>query len=45
MCGQDDWRADDGKFDKEEFFETIVHLFEHDPKDIWCIETLAWWNK
>lgn len=31
-------RAQDGTFEKEEFFEMIVHLFEDDPSNIWCIE-------
>jgi hypothetical protein len=45
MCAEDDWRLDDGLFTKEEFFNTIVALFEQDPEDPWCVETLDWWNK
>jgi hypothetical protein len=44
LCVQDDWRLDDGLFDKEDFFNAIVQLFESDPSDQWCQDTLAWWN-
>lgn len=44
MCSEDDWRVDDGLFNKEEFFNVLVQLFESDPDDEWCKDTLAWWN-
>jgi hypothetical protein len=45
MCAEDDWRLDDGLFIKEDFFNMVVALFEQDPEDLWCVETLDWWNK
>lgn len=45
MCAQDDWRAEDGVFEKEKFFAIVTSLFEDDLDDAWCVETLAWWNK
>jgi hypothetical protein len=40
----DDWRLEDGLFNKQEFFNMIVALFEDDADDELCVETLAWWN-
>lgn len=45
MCAQDDWRAEDGVFEKEKFFMVVASLFEDDLDDPWCVETLAWWNE
>lgn len=45
MCGESDWRLEDGIFDKQNFFENIVCLFEDDPNSDWATETLDWWNK
>jgi hypothetical protein len=44
LCTQDNWRAADGLFDLEVFFNILVELFESDPDDPWCEETLEWWN-
>ena len=44
LCSEDDWRLDDGLFEKKEFFNVIVEMFELDPEDEWCKDTLAWWN-
>lgn len=45
MCVQDDWRTEDGIFDKKEFYEMITELFNFNLDETWCHETLAWWNK
>jgi hypothetical protein len=45
MCSQDDWRSEDGLFDKVAFFDHMIYLFHDDPALMWCTETLTWWNK
>ncbi|KIM89882.1 hypothetical protein PILCRDRAFT_2160 [Piloderma croceum F 1598] len=35
----------DGDFDQKWSFDTIASLFEMDSKDLWAVETLAWWYK
>jgi hypothetical protein len=45
LSAEDDWRLDDGLFSKQEFFNRVIELFEQDPDDEWCVETLEWWNK
>ena len=44
LCDKDDWRLDDGFFNKQDFFQTIVSLFETDPEDAWVGDTIQWWN-
>jgi len=44
LCDKDNWRLDDGLFNKEEFFNIIVRLFESDPDDDWVKDTIQWWN-
>ena len=39
------WTATDGKYNAEKLFNMVVTLFETDPEDAWCIETLKWWEE
>jgi hypothetical protein len=41
----EEWGELDGDFNQKRFFDSIVSLFEMDPKDPWAIETLTWWDK
>jgi len=45
LCSLNQWSKYDGTFNMQKFFNNIVLLFEANPKDPWCIETLSWWNK
>jgi len=38
------WSVEDGPFNYEDFFNTIVELFD-DLEDDWVKETLEFWNK
>ena len=35
---------EDGQFILEDFYDSILKLFE-DEDDEWVIDTLTWWNK
>jgi len=39
------WQDFDRAFSLRKFFGNIVKLFEADPEDEWCIETLRWWDE
>jgi hypothetical protein len=39
------WAVTDGNYNAEKLFNTIVQLFESDPEEPWCIETLKWWEE
>ena len=43
------WGPEDGDFNLEQFYLTIVELFEPDPGDPgdngWATATLAWWDR
>jgi hypothetical protein len=40
----EEWGAEDGQFVLQDFYTTIIELFE-DEEDEWVKETLGWWNK
>ena len=37
--------SDDKNFNLQEFYNTIVVMFEKDPQHPWVVETLEWWNE
>lgn len=39
------WSVLDGTFNAKRVFYDIVKLFETDPGDAWCVETLKWWDQ
>jgi hypothetical protein len=39
------WKASDGLFHLEEFYDDIVSIFEENAGSSWALETLEWWNK
>jgi len=39
------WASFDKVFNLEEFYDTIVMMFEKDVEDPWVIDTLVWWNE
>jgi hypothetical protein len=41
LNGQEEWSAEDGNFNAEDFFKNIVDLFK-DPE--WSDSTLQWWD-
>jgi hypothetical protein len=48
----DDWRLDDGVFDRADFYRMIQALFQDDGGDAnnegevsWAQDTLKWWNE
>lgn len=43
LSSQQTWNGKDGAFDYEEFFKTLLKIFELDPE--WKEETLCWWNE
>ncbi|GLB33255.1 hypothetical protein LshimejAT787_0101390 [Lyophyllum shimeji] len=52
LCSLDDWRLDDGVFNKESFFRNIVGIFSVGDEEFapyenkeWVMETLAWWEQ
>lgn len=46
LSSMSSWTTWDGIFSYEEFYDSIVNLFEYNPgpKHPWVIETLKWWN-
>lgn len=50
LCPLDDWRLDDGVFDKQEFFRNILNIFAVGQwgdveNEGWAVETLRWWEE
>ncbi|GLB41608.1 hypothetical protein LshimejAT787_1002080 [Lyophyllum shimeji] len=52
LCPLDDWRLDDGVFDKQEFFRNVVNIFSmgqwedvDSENNEWAEETLRWWEE
>ncbi|KAH9028514.1 hypothetical protein EDB84DRAFT_1563091 [Lactarius hengduanensis] len=43
LSSQQTWSAKDGLFDYEEFFETLLRVFE--VSEDWTKRTLRWWNQ
>ncbi|KAI9446932.1 hypothetical protein BJY52DRAFT_1420586 [Lactarius psammicola] len=43
LSAQQTWTGKEHHFDYEEFFETLLQVFELDND--WCKETLSWWNE
>ncbi|KAH9172692.1 hypothetical protein EDB89DRAFT_1906001 [Lactarius sanguifluus] len=43
LSSQQTWSAKDGLFDYEEFFETLLQVFE--VSEDWTNRTLRWWNQ
>jgi hypothetical protein len=39
------WGSFDNIFNLQEFYNTIVAMFETDPQDPWVKATLEWWNE
>lgn len=37
--------SDDKNFNLQEFYNTIVVMFEKDPQHPWVLETHEWWNE
>jgi hypothetical protein len=39
------WGSSDNIFNLQEFYHTIVAMFETDPQHPWVVDTLEWWNE
>ena len=39
------WSTSDNLFNLQEFYETVVDMFEKEPQHPWVINTLKWWNE
>jgi len=44
LSSMSQWSSYDGLFNLEEFYTTIVTMFEKNMDDPWVADTLAWWN-
>jgi len=45
LSSMSQWGSYDDLFNLQDFYTTIVMMFEQDPNDPWVIETLEWWNE
>jgi hypothetical protein len=39
------WKASDGLFHLDDFYDDIVSIFEDNADSSWANETLEWWNE
>ena len=44
LNAQPEWTVWDDDFDAEDFFLSIVELFESNPQSVWVRSTIKWWN-
>lgn len=45
MLSTSDWTTEDGNYNYVQLFNSVVALFETDPKDAWAVETLKWYQE
>ena len=45
LSSMSQWGSSDNLFNIQLFYDTIVEMFERDPKDSWVVDTLKWWNE
>jgi hypothetical protein len=39
------WNSFDNLFNFQEFYDTVVGMFEKDPEHPWVVDSLGWWNE
>ncbi len=45
LSSMSQWGSSDNLFNIQLFYDTIVEMFERDPKDSWVVDTLEWCNE
>ena len=45
LCGANQWQEVVGNINLHKLFLNIVRLFEEEPEDTWCVDTLKWWDE